>query len=122
MLLDSNVFIYAVLPEYGKLRQWCSKQNICASEITRLEVLGYHRLVDKDRDDFSKLFDLATIFSVSSVVIESAISLRQKKKMSLADAIIAATALEHRQTLVTRNTKDFDWIEGLKLTDPISDL
>ncbi len=40
--------------------------------------------------------------------------------MSLGDAIIAATALEHYQTLVTRNIKDFDWIEGLKVIDPLA--
>jgi len=40
--------------------------------------------------------------------------------MSLGDAIVAATALEHRQTLVTRNSKDFDRVEGLKVVDPLA--
>ncbi len=40
--------------------------------------------------------------------------------MSLGDSIIAATALEHHQTLVTRNITDFDWIEGLKVFDPLA--
>ena len=34
-----------------------------------------------------------------------------------ADLIIATTALEHGQTLVTGNTADFHWIAGLKLED-----
>jgi len=42
--------------------------------------------------------------------------------MSLSDAIIAATALEHDLTLVTRNLKDFEWIEGLKLLNPVDDI
>ncbi|NQZ10542.1 MAG: hypothetical protein HRT35_25595 [Algicola sp.] len=45
--------------------------------------------------------------------------LRQQRKMSLGDAIIAATALEHHQTVVTHNVKDFEGIEGLKVVDPI---
>jgi len=34
-----------------------------------------------------------------------------------ADLIIAATGLVHGLTLVTGNTKHFEWIEGLKLDD-----
>jgi len=37
MLLDSNIFIYAALPEYQHLREWCMKQGVCASNITRVE-------------------------------------------------------------------------------------
>ncbi len=41
--------------------------------------------------------------------------------MSLGDAIIASTALEYKQTLTTRNTDDFKWIEELDLVNPIPD-
>ena len=33
----------------------------------------------------------------------------------LSDALIAATALEHRLSLVTRNRADFDKVRGLRL-------
>jgi len=122
MLLDSNIFIYAVLPEYEQLRQWCMKQDICASNITRLEVLGYHRLNDADKNDLYHLFERAEIYPVSSSIIDSAIQLRQRRKMSLGDAIIAATALEFRQTLVTHNVDDFKWVEGLKVVDPFDEI
>jgi toxin FitB len=118
MLLDSNIFIYATQPEYEPLRAWCMKQGVCASNITRLEVLGYHKLSEEDQADFHSLFEHTKIYPISSTLIELAIQLRQQRKMSLGDAIIAATALEYRQTLVTRNVKDFDWIEGLKVVDP----
>ena len=122
MLLDSNIFVYAVLPKYDQLRRWCEQQVIWASHITRLEVLGYHRLNQKDKDDLGRLFNLTGIYPVSSEIIERAIALRQKQKMSLGDALVAATALECQQTLATRNIKDFDWVEGLKLVDPLSEL
>ena len=38
--------------------------------------------------------------------------------MGLGDALIAATAPVHGLTLVTRNVKDFRWIDGLDLLDP----
>jgi predicted nucleic acid-binding protein len=38
--------------------------------------------------------------------------------MSLGDALIAATALVHDLTLVTRNVEDFQWIQGLLLLNP----
>jgi predicted nucleic acid-binding protein len=39
----------------------------------------------------------------------------------LGDAIIAATAVVHAQTLATRNTDDFAWIPGLRLWNPLAD-
>lgn len=94
MLLDSNIFIYAVLPEYASLQQWCINQRIFASDITRLEVLGYHQLNQIDKTDLERLFEIAALYPVSSSVIELAIQLRQLKRSSLGDSIIAATALE----------------------------
>ncbi len=38
--------------------------------------------------------------------------------MSLADSILAATALIHRLTLVTRNKTDFTHITGLEIINP----
>jgi predicted nucleic acid-binding protein len=121
MLLDSNLFIYAILPHYSGLRQWCQQQPLHASDITRLEVLGYHKLNELDRRDLTELFALTTLYPVTSVIISSAIRLRQQRKMSLGDSIIAATALEYHQTLATRNTADFAWVEGLKVINPLED-
>jgi len=119
MLLDSNIFIYAIQPEHQALRQWCMAVDIAASEITRLEVLGYHQLNLQDKQDFIVLFARTEIYPITKNIIELGITLRQQRKMSLGDAIIAATALQHHKTLVTRNTDDFDWIEGLKIINPL---
>ena len=39
--------------------------------------------------------------------------------MALGDAIIAATALEHKLLLVTANEKDFNWISDIQVYNPI---
>ena len=49
------------------------------------------------------------------------VALRQQRKMSLGDALIAGTALLHGLTLVTRNAEDFHWIQGLSLLNPFED-
>ena len=41
--------------------------------------------------------------------------------MSLGDALIAATALELGLTLVTHNVRDYRWIAGLELLDPLAE-
>lgn len=119
LLLDSNVFIYSVLPEYKALREWMVKQELAASEISLLEVLGYHRLTAEDEQDLSDMFSLAKILPVSRAIVDMAIELRQQRKMSVGDALIAATAIEYKMTLVTRNTSDFDWIEALDVLNPV---
>ncbi len=55
---------------------------------------------------------------LEEIVILRAIALRQEKKMSLGDAVIAATALVHGLTLVTRNVDDFRHIADLKILNP----
>jgi predicted nucleic acid-binding protein len=119
VLLDSNIFIYAVQPDYTQLRQWIINKDIAASEISRVEVLGYSQLTNEDTKDFEELFNLAKIQPVSRAVIDQAIILRRQHKISLGDALIAATAQVYKLTLVTRNTDDFDWIDGLPLINPI---
>ena len=119
MLLDSNIIIYAALPEFADLRRFIAENTPAVSAISMVEVLGYHQLREKDRRDFEEFFEAATVLGVSDLVLREAIKLRQLKKMTLGDSLIAATALVHGRKLVTRNTKDFSGIVGLQLINPI---
>ena len=56
---------------------------------------------------------------VTDVIADRAVQLRQQRRMSLGDSLIAATALVHGEPLVTHNLSDFNWIEGLELIDPL---
>lgn len=48
-------------------------------------------------------------------VAERAGRLRRDSQLRLPDALIAAMALEHRLTLLTRNVRDFEGIRGLRV-------
>jgi predicted nucleic acid-binding protein len=121
MLLDSNIIIYAFQPEYANIKQFLKSGSFTVSAITQLEVMGYWRLSEFEYRRFESFFSELNIFPVTNDVIALAISLRLKRSMGLADAIIAATALIHQMPLVTHNTQDFQRIDGLKLIDPLKD-
>lgn len=120
-LLDSNIIIYAVLPDYSGLRDFLADYHFHVSEISKLEVLGYPKLSIIDKQNFEYFFtDIATEHIISSMIISSAVKLRQVRKMSLGDSIIAATALIHQLPIITRNNRDFDWNEDLIVINPFT--
>ena len=118
MLLDSNIIIYSFLPDFQTLQALVKNRETCCSAVSYVETLGYHKLSENEKYYLQQLFKTISILPVTQAIINTAVEIRQQRKMSLGDTIIAATALEHHQTLVTRNIKDFDWVEGLKLIDP----
>jgi hypothetical protein len=120
MLLDSNIIIYAAQPKYSELRRFIRDHSPSVSAISYVEVLGYHRLTQEERKTFEMFFAAATILPINESVLDQAVRLRQARNMSLGDALQAGTALAHGLILVTRDTKDFEWIDGLTLLDPFT--
>jgi len=123
MILDSNIVIYAVMPEYEDLRKFLKKHeyNLAVSAITKLEVLGYHKLSSREKEILQKFFEAIRQIPVSQTIIDKAVELRQSQKMSMGDALIASTTLLENDTLLTNNEDDFKNIEGLKVL-PLKDL
>lgn len=119
MLLDSNIIIYALQPEYAYLQDFIAENAPFVSVISLLETLGFYRLTMLEKQGLELFFSKAIQLPLESQIVNHAVTLKQQRKMSLGDALIAATALEHGLTLVTRNTKDFDWIDGLTVFNPI---
>jgi len=118
MLIDSNIIIYAAQPEHGALRTFIAKHAPTVSAISYVEVLGYHQLTEQERRHFKEFFAAATVLTLSEAILDQAVKLRQLGKMTLGDALVAATALVHNLALVTRNTRDFDWIPELSVLNP----
>lgn len=118
MLIDSNIIIYAAKPEHSALRDFIAARAPAVSAVSYVEVLGYHKLTEIERKCFADFFAASEVLPISDEIIRQAVKLRQTKKMSLGDVFVAGTALAHNLTLVTRNTKDFDWIKNLRLHNP----
>ena len=118
LLIDSNILVYSAKPGYLFLRDWVFARSPAVSAISRVEVLGYHKITTSEQQELTSLFSGTPIMPLSSNIVERAIQLRQQKKMSLGDALVAATALELHHALVTRNKGDFIWIPNLQVFDP----
>lgn len=117
VLLDSNIIIYAAQPAYSELRKWLEKQAFAVSQLSRLEVMGYHLIKENERQFFEHFFNESLLWPISNEIIETAIPLRRRYNMSLGDAVIAATALHYQCTLCTNNEKDFEKVDELRLVD-----
>src|SRR5690625_2249261 len=119
VLLDSNIIIYASMPEHEALRGFVERHVPSVSVISKIETLGYHRLRVDERRFLQEFFDVADVIPVTDEVVDFAISIRQNRRTTLGDALIGATALVHAMPLVTRNVSDFNGIKGLELIDPL---
>lgn len=119
--MDSNAvidFLTATYPLNGMdFMNGVVNDSVNISVINKIEVLGFNA----SATEFKKLTDfisVANIYELSDEVVEKTIDLRKQHQVKLPDAIIAATALVHKLTLITNNVKDFKNIKGLKLVNP----
>lgn len=120
MLLDTNIVIYAGQPRYPNIRALAIAPGVKVSLVSYVEALGWPKITHAERERLEDFFIETEVLPVSDAVADEAVRLRQIRKMEMADALIAATALVHGQTLVTRNVADFRWISGLGLMNPVT--
>lgn len=121
VLLDTNVLVYHVAgdPAATKfLDETIAGRSFCLSILSVIEFLGWHGHTDKEFVECKELIELATILTVSKEVADKAIELRRSKRIKLADAVIASTALVNNITLITRNIRDFKRIRDLQIINP----
>jgi len=118
MVIDSNILIYGANGGEARLDSILARTDLAIASVTRIETLGYHRLNDVHRHWLGLAISRMRVIDLDEPVIQRAINLRQQRRMSLGDAIIAGTALTHNLPLVTRNVDDYKNIMGLVLINP----
>lgn len=118
-LIDSNIIIYSYSNQYEYLRSLFFKESAFVSEITRVEVLGYHKLTNEEESYFQDIFNFLPVISPSLQIFYTSITIKKTYNLKLGDSIIAATALINGLSIYTRNLSDFKKITSLKCTDPI---
>ena len=111
-LLDTNIIIYA-LKGLADVRPYFDVKPYI-SVVTEIEVLGVKELSDEEIKIKETAVEFCNVVSLNNRIKAKAIELKQKIKIPIPDAIIAATAFEEGFTLVTAD-KGFKRIRELSL-------
>ena len=119
ILADSNIIIYVTSGQYPELTNWFLDNAPSVSAVSMVEVLGYHNLKSSEKAELERFFSRLNVLYPTAEEFHQAIELRQRRAMSLGDALVAATALNQGLTLATHNTKDFGWIKTIEVIDPM---
>jgi predicted nucleic acid-binding protein len=121
-LLDTNAvinFLGASMPDHSmKVMNNIVDRDSIISIITKMETLGFNFKSKDEQFTMEYFVEGSTVLQINNDIVNKTIDIRKTKKLKLPDAIIAATALVYDLTLITRNTSDFEDIQGLKVINP----
>jgi predicted nucleic acid-binding protein len=111
VLVDTDVFIDHLR---GAAQLRAGRNRLHYSVVTRAELFAGSSTTDL----LSQLLAPLRELMVDRVVAERAGRVARDVGIRMPDALIAATALEHRLSLVTRNRRDFERVRGLRIRTP----
>lgn len=112
LLVDTDVFVDHLR---GAAVLQAGTDSVAYSVITRCELFAGRRT---DEERVTALLAPFRELDVDREIAELAGRLRREIGIRTPDALIAATALHHRRSLVTRNRRDFDQVPRLRLRAP----
>jgi predicted nucleic acid-binding protein len=122
-LWDTNIVIYFLQKLFpSEIETWIDSilemHQPCISVITEIELMCW-KVADKNDQALLQRFiqEITVVDLEKSIKIKTA-EIRKSTRIKLPDAIIAATALVHKCTLLTRNYKDFANIPELNVINP----
>lgn len=124
-LLDSNTTIDYLdnkLDKQGMLfiNKIVDSNELRFSVISKIEVLGFNIKQTEALTLLNNFVDVSFVYYLDEAIVSRTIAIRETQKIKLPDAIIAATAVANKLTLITRNAKDFEKINKLKVINPYS--
>jgi hypothetical protein len=120
-LVDTNILIYLSKRKLELDQVTQPGVLLYISVITYMEVLGYKFNNDFERQTIEQLCKHFPIIDLNPKIVDKVISIKQRHKIKLPDAIILATAIISKFELITANTIDFINIEpGLSIHNPMT--
>ena len=121
-LIDTNIGIYLM---NGSLNDNALRfiepiidNTYNLSVITKIELLGFAFTDANNLANTRNFINDGIVISLTDDIVEQTIDLRQRYKIKLPDAVIAATAIVCDFTLISRNDKDFSNINELAYFNP----
>jgi len=111
-LADTN-FLIAV-HEGKEFTKAFLEQTVAVSIITEIELMGFPKITEGEKRKLTSLLRSCEVIGLNPEVKDLAITLRQKQRVKVPDAIIAATSLFLGVPLVTSDT-DFRNIKGIDI-------
>jgi len=125
VLCDTNILIefYKDNQHIVQELRLIGQDQLVISPITRAELyFGALNKVEleKLKKHLSSLHQLPLNVAISNMFLRLMETYSLSHKLNIPDALIAATTIVHKLELYTMNTKDFRFISGLKLYQPLS--
>ena len=122
-LWDTNAVIYHLKNEFPPQSKDIIDALILRSEpmicsISEIELLSWKNGSASDLNLLNVFLSKIYVYELMGQVKAEAAFIRRTSRLKLPDAIIAATAIVHNLTLVTRNSKDFELVPNLALLNP----
>lgn len=120
LLVDTDVLIWHLRGYMQATQRLDQLPKLCISTITYLELLqGLRNRVEMTAIQKSLQLRNTTQLSLTPLITDRAVTLMESLVLShglqMGDALIAATALEHKLTLLTGNVKHFSAIADLQI-------
>lgn len=123
IICDTNIIIELLKgrPPVAGILRTVGLPNLAISTVTKAELI-FGALNKNDLAFIQKGIKLLQAFPINEAIGETAIHLMESyslsNRLSLPDALIAATALHQGLPLFTLNKKDFRYIPDLTLYEP----
>lgn len=113
LFVDTNILI-DLSEGNRKLAQYIDGNRVHISVITEIELIGWNRIKQAHKELFKKMIDECTVIELSNSIKKISIELKQKHKIKLPDAVIAASAISLDIPLLTKDV-GFEKIKSLNL-------
>jgi tRNA(fMet)-specific endonuclease VapC len=125
IVADSDVlidYLNDVNPSADRIEAEIRRMNLATTAVSRFEVVAGVR-DEKQRRRVDALLESTVTLSLDGTAADRAAGVRRElekagRKIGMADCLIAGIVLAAGGTLLTRNRREFDRVDGLRVESP----